>query len=52
VANFSALCVGDKVHPDNPQQLMSYEGVPFHRIIPHFMVQGGDYENHNGVGGR
>lgn len=45
-ANFKAMCTASK-SPD-----MTYEGCPFHRIIPGFMCQGGDYENMNGTGGR
>eukprot|EP00939_MAST-03C_sp_MAST-3C-sp1_P000303 g303.t1 len=43
--NFRSLCVGD-----NPSRL-SYLGVPFHRIIPGFMCQGGDITRQNGTGG-
>eukprot|EP00980_Cylindrotheca_fusiformis_P006005 scaffold1284_cov108-Cylindrotheca_fusiformis.AAC.19 len=47
--NFEALCRGDTPHPKGIK--LSYEGSHFHRIIPNFMIQGGDFTSHDGLGG-
>lgn len=43
VANFETLARGDTSHPRGAK--LAYQGSTFHRIIPDFMLQGGDFTN-------
>ncbi|WP_310993808.1 peptidylprolyl isomerase [Aequorivita marina] len=50
VGNFVALAEGNLENAAKPQGTPYYDGLKFHRVIPDFMIQGGD-PNGTGSGG-
>merc|ERR1719473_1265283 len=47
--NFYHLCKGEKKNTAGKE--LKFAGSSFHRVIPNFMIQGGDFTQHNGRGG-
>jgi peptidylprolyl isomerase len=42
--NFAELCKG---YTDETGKVLTYKGSSFHRVIPQFMLQGGDFTRGN-----
>lgn len=49
--NFKCLCTGEMGMGKTTNKPLHYKNSIFHRVIPGFMCQGGDFSNRNGTGG-
>ncbi|KAG2385875.1 hypothetical protein C9374_003024 [Naegleria lovaniensis] len=49
--NFRCLCTGEKGIGKETKKPLHFKGTLFHRVVPGFIIQGGDFSEFNGTGG-